>query len=128
MNDVYPNDLRLVDKIHRLQKYYGCNQNQAAKKLGVSRQAVSDALKRERNRRCVTEAKVIYPGLRDYINANYIRYGDFLNECKFSQNTARKYFSGKAELRKSTIDHILSLTGMTYEEAFGIEGNDACPS
>lgn len=118
-----------AEKVHSLMKYYNCTQGEAAKRLGISKQAASDALKRQRNFKCAKSKQIIFPTLRDYVNNNYTRITDFFNDCGLvvTTNTARKYFNGSTELRKSTIDRILSLTGMTYEEVFANESDDARP-
>ena len=98
------------------------NYSEIARKLNVSRQAVHQAVTRYKNKTFVKPTTCVYPGLRNWMNANRVKVSAFIRLCDSSgksDRTIRYYLNGEKDMRKSTIDTILKVTGLTYEQAFG---------
>jgi predicted transcriptional regulator len=62
--------------------------------------------------------KCVYPNIKRWIDENHITQPVFAEMVGVCSATIHHYLSGKRELNKKTIDKILEVTGMTYEEAF----------
>lgn len=91
--------------------------------FGISRQAAHYATTIHDGFRPSAVSKVIFVGLRNWMLENRITIkalGTQLGMTKLNDSLL-----GKHEAKKSTIDGILKITGMTYEECFGeVEEND----
>lgn len=91
-----------------------------SKLLGVTKQAVSYAIKHgsksKHNVHKATLEKVRYSNLRQWMLENDVSIARLARLA----NVSHLYSSlcGETEPKKSTIDAILSVTGMTYEECF----------
>ena len=88
-----------------------------ANDMGVTRQRIYQILY-ERPRRGF---KSIYPLLNGWMNDNKETYVSLAPKLEMSKYTLSQKLQGEKELRKSEIDKLLSITGMTYEEAFALE-------
>ena len=62
--------------------------------------------------------KVVYPNIRKYLRKNLLPVSAFSDLCGVSNRTMYTCLSGEVHPSKYTIDQILRVTGMTYEEAF----------
>lgn len=104
----------------------GMTYQQIADHFGISYQAVANSLSKHNPRlfRYVSEEGCIYPNLRRWMNENKVGKRELLRRCGLvcaPKNYDRfcSYFQGKVDPPKKTIDKILRVTGLTYEEAFG---------
>ena len=111
--------------IYRMEREKGLTYRQIAEKYGVTHQAVSQACGRgdPRYHRFITEKNCIYKNLRKWMNENAVSFAELLRRLGLesaSGNMARLHtqLRGKVELRKSTIDKLIAVTGMRYEVLF----------
>lgn len=113
----------------------GLTYKQIAACLGISYQAVSQSLATYEPRRFhhITEKQCVYPGVRRWMNENKVTFAEFIRrhgKTLHEQNyaTLKSVLNGSTDPRKSTIDKILCITGMSYEEAFseGGKSDDTC--
>jgi hypothetical protein len=97
--------------------------------FGLSRQRVCDLvgdIGKGKMFRLVKEYQCIFPNLRQWMNKNLMTiaglarllYGQSATTYK---NKLRKMLNGESDIHKKTIDKILDLTGMAYEECFAEE-------
>lgn len=96
----------------------GYSFREIAEKLGVSIQAVQKAIPPVENRVIKRTVTCIYPNIYAWMRKNDINIDKLSNLCSVSYMTIKRMLIGESETRKSTIDKILEVTGMTYEEAF----------
>lgn len=106
----------------------GMTYQQIADHFGISYQAVAQTLaKYNPNKFCfVRPSGCVYTGLRNWMNKNKVGISEFVRRCGVencycNKNRMVGYLSGKTDPPKRTIDKILAVTGLTYEEAFGEE-------
>lgn len=102
--------------------------NEIAKICGVSRQAVyasvNDYHRRpkrgKRNKPYITgiENQVIYVNIADYLIDNDLSVSALACKCGVYPYTMLKAMRGEMELRKSSIDALIKVTGLTYENLF----------
>lgn len=59
-----------------------------------------------------------YPNIRRWMIIRGYTYCKLANLCGSTMDTVRNGLIGKTDFRKKTIDAILAVTEMTYEEAF----------
>ena len=115
--------------IYRAEREKGMTYKQIAEKYGVSHQAVSQACGRGDPRyfRIVTEEGCIYTNLRKWMNKNEVSFAELLRRMgkeRASGNLTRLHeqLRGKVELKKSTIDQLIAVTGIRYEKLFKKDG------
>ena len=88
--------------------------------LGISKQAVHQAAYPPDNKndgfRVSTVLKIKYIGLRNWLVANRMNTSELERQCGVSRLGAS--LIGKCEPSKKSIDAILRVTGLTYEECF----------
>ena len=95
----------------------GASYEDAAQKFGVTKQRLHQLLPgvgsstRQSN-------DWIYPNIKRWMKDNRLLAQNFAKLLGCGSATVGKYLSGKAQPNKQTIDKILEVTGMTYEEAF----------
>lgn len=101
---------------------------QIAEKYGVSKQAVAAAcaIHALGHFKPYTEAEVVYPKLRKWLNDNEVTRSEFARRMglvPYAKNCYRVsvYFRGMNYPLKETIDKMLEVTGLTYEEMFSLE-------
>lgn len=104
----------------------GVSLQEIADKFGVSKQYIQQTLPTEqlRSRRRHFIRKPIYPNLETWLFKRGISNKDFAAMIEVSISTTGRIVSGSQNMSKSTIDKILAVTGMTYEEAFAKEAPD----
>ena len=123
--------MKKVDREMRLKKMIemresGKTYQEIGAAVGLTRQRVYDLvgdIGSGKMFRGVKEDQCIFPNLRQWMNKNLMTiaglarllYGQSATDYK---NKLRKMLSGESNIRKKTIDKILDLTGMTYEECF----------
>lgn len=60
----------------------------------------------------------VFPEIRKWMIMNDATFTSMAKACGVSMETMRNGLTGRTEMGKDTIDHILDVTGLTYEEAF----------
>lgn len=106
----------------------GLSCQQVANKHGVSRQYVSQC--------CVgvfpkyfhkaTKEGCVYRNLRKFINENRITKTELVRRCGLTAHGSNleyleRFMKGQGDPRKSYIDRLLKVTGLSYEELFSKE-------
>lgn len=61
----------------------------------------------------------VYPSIDAWLRANNVSVMELARRVEISQQSMSLLMNGRTLPRKRTIDKILRITGMTYEEAFG---------
>jgi transcriptional regulator with XRE-family HTH domain len=114
--------------IYREERATGMTYREIAEKHGVSYQAVADALGKSDLAKFKpwTEKRCIYPNLRHWLNENKVSLREFArrSEVVASGRTLNRfgaYFRGENYPPKQTIDKILNVTGLTYEQLWEVE-------
>ena len=64
------------------------------------------------------EYKIVYPALEKYMEDKNLSYEEFGYQAGVARNTLHRVLTGDVNPSKKTIDGVLKVTGMTYEEAF----------
>ena len=98
----------------------GFSLQEIADQFGVSKQYIAQmfpasgrAAQHMRNpERC------IYPSIRKYMKQNRMTYSRLAALCGCSPTSLYRNLTGEAEITKRTIDKLLEVTQMTYEQAF----------
>jgi hypothetical protein len=101
----------------------GMKYREIAKMYGVSYQAVAQACAKYSPGHFVpfTEEKLVYSNWRNWMNENKVTTKEFLRRLggyQYGNSVAavRGYMRGDHYPSKQTIDKILEITGLTYEE------------
>lgn len=103
-------------EIFRKLRDEGLSYEQIGRIYGISRQAVHQALTPRDGFRESAVQKIPYIGLREWMLSNRITLS-MLDEL-IGTTGLHSTFNRKYEPRKRTIDAILTVTGLTYEECF----------
>lgn len=107
----------------------GMTLQQVAEKHGITRQYVSAITCRlgTGHFQLVSATRCVYPNLRRWMNEH--RVGVTELACMVGKSMVandidklRRVLRGETQPRKSLIDKLLSITGMTYEKLFAEEG------
>lgn len=103
----------------------GMTYREIAKELGISHQAVSQTLakSKESQFKKLKPEKCVFVGLRNWMNENKVSIGELTRLCGIlpqpnSRIRFSHYLKGENEMRMGTIEKILEITGLTYEEGF----------
>lgn len=111
--------------IYAKERESGKSVTEIAKIYGVSYQAVAQAVAKRGigHFKHYTEENCIYPNFRKWLNDNKVTRSEFSRRIGIppsATNNRRisQYFIGCTDPRKSTVDKMLEITGMTYEELF----------
>ena len=59
--------------------------------------------------------------IKKYIEIEGISLRQFAKMCDMPVSTMSRFVNGKTDIKKSNIDKILKVTGMSYEECFAEE-------
>lgn len=90
-------------------------------RFGVSKQRIHQIVTRpSRRRKQPKTAGIKYPRIKQYLEEHNVRVTAFATACGVTNTTMWENLRGGG-MRKSTIDAILKVTGLTYEEAFSEE-------
>ena len=84
--------------------------------FGITRQAAHQAASAGDGFHESSVTKVKYEGLRRWMQDNRVSFSELERRCGSSK--LHKTLTGDCEPRKKTIDNILQVTGLTYEECF----------
>jgi hypothetical protein len=125
------------ERIDRMVELYmqGKTYRQIGEIMGLSRQMVFNYIggdSRVRYFKMLTPEMVVYTGLREWMNTNKVNRAEFtrlLHNGVFyaaNYNRCKRILCGEAIPTKSTIDKMLTITGLTYEEMFRRD-DDATP-
>ena len=103
----------------------GLTYDEIAEHMGVSRQAVHEALHRAMDNGRVY-AKCVYPGLRRWMIDHNISRRQLALALRPGVKPGWLYYKleGRFRLSMGDVKAILKYTGMTFEEAFGEEEQD----
>ena len=71
-----------------------------------------------------TWSRCVYPGIGQWLYENRCTYAKLAELVGVPQGTMSRWMNGVHKPSKPTIDKILKVTGMTYEQAFG-EGDSS---
>lgn len=114
--------------LYREEYAKGMTYAEIARKYGVSRQAVQMACGKQdvSKFRPWTEDRCIYPNLRKWLNDNRVSLFEFVRRMEAIPSghiTYRYscYFKGGIYPQKRTIDKMLEVTGLTYEQMWEVE-------
>jgi plasmid maintenance system antidote protein VapI len=101
----------------------GCSVEEIAQRFGVSKQRISQILPRfDRSfQKTRNSDRCIYPVIKKYLLDNRLTYRRFAIICGLHPNSLYRNLVGDCDFSKRTIDKILAVTGMTYEQAFSTE-------
>lgn len=88
--------------------------------FGVSRQHIQQTLFFCKGPRGLDRSvkSCVYPNIARWMMENRIGISKFSERCGMNQATLRLVLSVRGNPRKGTIDKILRITGLSYEEAF----------
>ena len=59
-----------------------------------------------------------YPSIKKYMAGHNLSLREFARRCGVPSSTMCRLLNGQTEPSKSTIDKILAVTGLSYEECF----------
>jgi predicted transcriptional regulator len=94
----------------------GATYREVGEKFGLTHQRIHQIFSGQISK--VKKYACIYPNIRRWIVENHITQPVFAEMVGVCPAAIHHYLSGKREPNKKTIDKILEVTGMTYEEAF----------
>jgi transcriptional regulator with XRE-family HTH domain len=104
----------------------GFTYQQIGDELGCSKQYIAQVLGKQsvHNFHVIKASDCAYPRLAKWMNENKVSRSEFLRRCgllPLGENLARfhRILRGNIEPRKTDIDRMLKVTGMTYEELLG---------
>lgn len=96
----------------------GCTLKEIADKFGISRQRISQMFSVQNIRVDMAAESCVYPNIARWMIANKYGFAAIARVCEAPTNSVRYALTKSGSIKKGTIDSILRLTGMTYEEAF----------
>lgn len=106
----------------------GASLQEIGDEFGVTREYIRQIIQ-EPERRARPRGELcgcIYPNIKAWAIRNRHPYSHIARLCGYSNTTVVwNALTGRSNPTKKVIDKILDATGMTYEEAFATEGNDA---
>jgi DNA-binding helix-turn-helix protein len=91
-------------------------------KYGVTREYVRQVL--DVGKRKDKFSKIVYPKLKQYMIERKLSIRKLSILIDIQSATATRLLYGESSPTMSTVNKILKLTGLTYEEAFYLEGED----
>lgn len=105
----------------------GMSYQAVGERFGVSKQRIHQITHpKPRKRKHADMHEVKYLGIRRYLEENYLSMSMFANLVGMSNSTVLwRSLKGDGGMTKKTIDAILRVTGLTYEQAFTEEEKNA---
>ena len=97
----------------------GATYQEIADKFGITKQRINQILPCRTNRLKKAVNSCIYRGIANWMQENECSYTCLAIKNGLTKPTIFDVLTGKNSPRKKTIDSILKVTGLTYEEAFG---------
>lgn len=91
--------------------------------FGITKQAAQQAASAGDGMHVTTIQGIKYVGLRNWMLKNRVGIRELSRRCGVA--SLSKTLTGNVSPRKNTIDAVLSVTGLTYEECFREESGDA---
>ena len=105
----------------------GYTYEEIGKALGCSRQYICQLIGKGNPQRFqyIKKEDCAYPKLAEWMNKNKVSRSEFVRRMglqSLPENIIRfsRILRGEIELKKKEIDRMLKITGMTYEELFGV--------
>jgi transcriptional regulator with XRE-family HTH domain len=96
-----------------------------ARQFGVSRTRIYQILDEDKIAlfKVTTEEQCIYPKWRNWMNENRVSKQDLLRQlglvnANVNRSRLRAYMTGQCYPQKHTIDDLIRITGLTFEELF----------
>ena len=112
-------------KIYREECAKGLTYKEIADKYGVSRQNVSIACAKMNIKRFQLHPpeRIVFPDMRKWMNGNKVSVLELTRRMGLvtapnNVNKVRLLLKGKSNPRKSDIDKLIKITGLTYEKLF----------
>jgi transposase len=106
-------------------KQEGATYRKIAEMFGISYQRVYQIIGKQNISyfKEVTEEQCVFKGIRDYMNNTQTSLAEIIRKIYGGYHAStcqrfRYYLNGKNEMSMSTINAILDVIGLTYEEAF----------
>lgn len=90
-------------------------------KYGLSRERIRQIIEKHEEKLAGLSNRLsscIYPELKKWMIMQDETYTSLASKCEVHMMTLRNGLTGRTTICKDTIDRILVLTGLTYEEAF----------
>lgn len=97
-------------------RFNGYKVQEIAEKMHVSQATISNYTPKGIYNRSKSNCK--YAGIKEWLRKNGMSQRAFAKRLYMSEGTLRAYLSGKINVKKSVIDKMLEITGMSYEECF----------
>ena len=97
----------------------GATYQEIANKFGVTKQRINQILPCRVHKLGKAVNSCIYRGIANWMQENECGYACLAMKTGLTQLTIFNVLTGKRDSHKKTIDSILEVTGLTYEEAFG---------
>ena len=114
--------------LYQIERENGKTYREIAEMYGVSFQAVAVSCGRSEDAkfRVWTKDRCVYTNLRNWLNENRVSMSEFIRRTggiPSGGNTAGygNYFRGECYPPKLTIDKILAVTGLTYEQLWEVD-------
>ena len=130
VKNLKPNKHPTADK-YLADRLSGMTCREIAEKHGVSVQAVYQATSKykETQFKEVTPEQCIYPNVRDWMNKNKVSRNELIRRMGMAtlpgtSNALGRHLKGTKYPLKQTIDKLLKVTGLTYEQFFYVGEED----
>lgn len=112
-------------ELYRAEREQGLTYREIAEKYGVSRQNVAQACGKQQTNwfRPYSDSDVVYPNLRRWLNENRVSRMEMLRRLGHGYGASysprlKEWLAGSDRISKHSIDNLMRVTGLTYEELF----------
>lgn len=119
-----PTSEERINKMIALRKQ-GLTYKEIGEEMGISKQRVCHYLNKGdcRYNKPIKEHQCVFVGIRNWMNSNNISMSELVRRLKNTNHPVefylvRKYLTREYSMRMDTIDRLLEITGLTYEQAF----------
>ena len=93
--------------------------------FAVSKQCIQQMLPKRRKKLEEAIQSCIYPNIARWMEEHEAGYAEIARQCGRLPQTVGNALSGRTGPSKTLIDQILQVIGLTYEQAFKEDTNDA---